>query len=861
MPDLKISELPAATAVADSDLAPFVQVAPTPATKRASLSQLRRAVLADRGVDVRDFGAVGDGTANDAPAIQAAINALGAAGGTVNLGPRTYRLNSAITIANNSVRLQGAGFAEGGNPGDGTWLTVGSTAFTPITFTGVASRGSAVHDIAVRQAHGAAHNASWAPTNYDYFFKVVDCLGGVDFDNVMLSGINKGIYCDNSGRTDFRRIRGQVFTTGIEIDRAFDTCRLMNIHFWPFWSSDDNIVRWQQANGDAIVFRRVDGAFIDQSFVLGYRSMFRFTSSASGYTQKFSIGQAYADFVRYGVWIEAAGTDGQIDAMTVQGEIFNGLGAPLPGAIGLYVNANSTRVQIGTLRIDDAEDHAIRIEQHSNRMDIGALRCVNYHQRNNGAAAIHLAHATAGVPNRVNLGSAPLLETAMPGPLFNAGSNGSVGLNAPAGEAARPGLSVGDAATGLFRPSGTALSLAANGAELMRAESGKLNLGAAPGSHGLEVTTPTSALNRPETFAAATGSPSLVGWRASGSDANIGIVLGQPKGSGPIQAQVNDGAAAGGNARGAGATDLQTSRSIASRVASGQNATISGGADNTASGNYSAVGGGNNCSASGIESSIAGGRNNAASNTRSFVGGGVGNAASGAQSSVVGGNSNAASGTHSSIGGGNTNVASGAGATVGGGSSNTAGGDNAVVAGGALNSVTGENSWTPGGRRASTRGLVGRGAWASDGFASTGDAQAGEFVLRCLTADATAGRLTADSLAPGASNTLNLPNSGTYLVRLMVAAQQTAGSAGTAGDCAGWELTALVRRGASAAATVLVGGGGTALAPAYSDAGAAAWRLGLAADTANGALAVTATGAANKTIRWVARVLSIETTA
>jgi hypothetical protein len=143
MPDLRISELPAATAVADSDLTPFVQVTPTPSTKRASLSQLRRAVLADRGVDVRDFGAVGDGTANDAPAIQAAINALGAAGGTVNLGARTYRLNSAITISSNSVRLQGAGFAEGGNPGDGTWLTVASTAFTPITFTGVASRARA----------------------------------------------------------------------------------------------------------------------------------------------------------------------------------------------------------------------------------------------------------------------------------------------------------------------------------------------------------------------------------------------------------------------------------------------------------------------------------------------------------------------------------------------------------------------------------------------------------------------------------------------------------------------------------------------------------------------------------------------
>ncbi|WP_206020890.1 glycosyl hydrolase family 28-related protein [Roseococcus sp. SYP-B2431] len=816
MPDLKISELPAATAMADSDLTPFVQVAPTPATKRASLSQLRRAVLADRGVDVRDFGAVGDGVANDAPAIQAAINALGAAGGTVNLGPRTYRLNSAVTISSNAVRLQGAGFAEGGNPGDGTWLTVASAAFTPITFTGVAARGSGVHDIAVRQSHGSVQNPSWAPVNYDYFFKVVDCLGGIDFDNVMLSGVNRGIFSMNSGRTDFRRIRGQVFTTGIEIDEAFDTCRLMNIHFWPFWSANDNVVRWQQANGDALVFRRVDGVFVDQSFVLGYRSMFRFTSSASGHTQKFSIGQAYADFVRYGLWIDANGTDGQVDAMTTQGEIFNGGGAPLAGAVGVYVDASSTRVQIGTLRVDDAEDNAIRIEQNSNRIDIGALRCVNYNLHGNGAAAIHLAHATAGVPNRVNLGSAPLLETAIPGPLFNAGSNGSVGLNAPAGEAARPGLSIGDAATGLFRPSGAALSAAANGVELLRAESGKLNLGAAPGLHGLEVTTPAGAVNRPEMVASATGAPSSIGWRASGTDANISAVAGQPKGTGSLSAQFPDGTAAGGGARGANAVDWQMTRSSPTRVASGQ------------------------------ESAICGGANNGASGSRSFVGGGVSNVAAALRASVVGGDTNTASAADSAIGGGAANLASGIAS---------------VVAGGDTNVSSGLRSWIPGGARADTRGMTGRGAWASSFFATQGDAQSGEFVLRRITTDATATRLTGDGAAPGAVNTVNLPNAGTHMLQLLVTAQQTAGSAGAAGDCAGWVVTALIRRGAGAGSTVLAGASGGSVAPTHADAAATAWRLGLAADTANGGLAVSATGEANKTIRWVARVLSVETTA
>jgi len=790
MPDLKISELPAATSVTDADITPFVQGT---TTRRASISQLRGAVLADRGVDVRDFGAVGNGSANDAPAIQAAINSLGTAGGVVQLGPRTYRLASAIVITNTSVRLQGAGFNEGGGPGNGTWLTVDQTGFTPITFTGVAARGSVLRDIAFRQSHTATQNASWAPTNYDYLIRVTDCLGGVDFDNVMLSGINRGIFVRNSGRTDFRRMRGQVFTTGIEIDESYDTGRIQNLHFWPFWSANDHVVRWQQANGDALIFRRCDGVFVDQAFVLGYRSMFRFSSSAAGYTQKFSIGQAYADFVRHGVWVEAAGTDGQIDAMTVQCEIFNAGGAPLAGSIGIYVNTSSSKLQIGTLRIDDAEDNPIRIEQHSNRLDIGSLRCVNFNLRNNGAAAIHLAHAATGTPNRVNLASSPLLETAIPGPVFNAGSNGSVGLQAPAGEAARPGLSVGQTDTGLFQPVAGTLGAAVAGSELLRAASGTLSLGSAPGSHGLEVTTPPSTVNRPEMVGGLTGTPGRTGWRAAGSDANISVVIGQPKGSGAILAQFPDNAIAGGNARGANAVDLQTARSAANQVASG------------------------------LESVVAGGGSNIASGTRSAVLGGIANTASGITSIVGGGSSNVASGTQATIAGGVGNIASG------------------VL------------SWVVGGLFASTRGITGRGAWAGNRITAAGDAQCGEHHLLRQTTDATATRLTTDNAAPGAANQIILPNFSSYSGLLIVTAKAVGSTA-----AASWTFHVSAVRGNGVGTVLVYQGGGASILPTASNGLGSAWRLDVAPDLPNGALAVNGIGVAATTINWSARFANVE---
>ena len=60
---------------------------------------------------VDDYGAVGDGTTNDAAAIQLAIDAAEAAlGGTVVFGPKTYAIASGLTITANNVLLRGQGY-------------------------------------------------------------------------------------------------------------------------------------------------------------------------------------------------------------------------------------------------------------------------------------------------------------------------------------------------------------------------------------------------------------------------------------------------------------------------------------------------------------------------------------------------------------------------------------------------------------------------------------------------------------------------------------------------------------------------------------------------------------------------------
>jgi hypothetical protein len=83
--------------------------------------------------------------------------------------------------------------------------------------------------------------------------------------------------------------------------------------------------------------------------------------------------------------------------------------------------------------------------------------------------------------------------------------------------------------------------------------------------------------------------------------------------------------------------DLQSERSTATQVASGDYSVIGGGYSNTASGGSATVGGGLYNTASGGSATVGGGYSNRASEYAATVGGGAGNTASGAYSAIPGG--------------------------------------------------------------------------------------------------------------------------------------------------------------------------------------------------------------------------------
>jgi len=253
-------------------------------------------------------------------------------------------------------------------------------------------------------------------------------------------------------------------------------------------------------------------------------------------------------------------------------------------------------------------------------------------------------------------------------------------------------------------------------------------------------------------------------------------------------------------------------------------------------------------------SAVVGGSTNTASQSNAFVGGGSSNTASGTNSAVVGGSSNSASNTNAFVGGGTSNIASGQHTFVGGGSGNLANQSFSAVIGGGSNQATAQLSSVFGGANGSTRSIQGYTVFpASDGpvDAQVGKQQLATLLIGRQTTGATATVLTSNTGAAGTDNQVILPNNSAYFFRGEVIAGKTA-----AGDAKGWTIEGVIKRGANAASTTLVGSTVTSL---YADAGAATWSIAVTADTTNGGLKVEVTGQAATTIRWVAQIRTTET--
>jgi hypothetical protein len=259
---------------------------------------------------------------------------------------------------------------------------------------------------------------------------------------------------------------------------------------------------------------------------------------------------------------------------------------------------------------------------------------------------------------------------------------------------------------------------------------------------------------------------------------------------------------------------------------------------------------------------VVGGGNNQATGSYSFIGGGGDagtaanrNVASGDWSFVGGGRANQSTGLLSTISGGLGNLNSAGYTFIGGGLSNSASGFASSILGGYFNNASGAYSTVISGSLGTTRSITSSTVLASSEAITFGAglSQTAVLVLARQTTDATATALTSNTSAASTTNQVILPNNSAYFFTGEVVSGVTGG-----GNTKGWTIEGVIKRGANAASTALVGT--PTVTSMYADVGAATWTIAVTADTTNGGIRVTFTGQAGTTIRTVCQIRTTEMT-
>ena len=411
--------------------------------------------------NVLDYGDKADGTTDIGPVLNTIAGLLTAGGSNVIYVPAgSYALKSPVTFNGVAPEIEGQGFTAGPGPGGstGTWITISGTGYTPITITGTNARGAAIRDIAFTEAQPVPA-AGWRPAAYDFVFRVQNTLGEVIFDHVLMAGVTLGIYDDNSGRLNIKDLAGQFFTNAVTIDDCYDIPRIQHLHAWPYSTSAAPVIQWQEANQDTLILKRVDGIFVGDLFSLGARSAIHMTGGANGVTTKFYVDDLYADFVQYGVWIDANGVSGQIANATTQNNDQTAPANPLPGGRGMLISGNTDGVQIGNWRSNITAGSAIDLEGYGANLVVGTLWANTFGTPGAGTPAIANVNTGGNPGNAVQVDHTWLQGVS---PLFlyapsNGGQEQPMLTNAAGGDA--------NSVRGYSVPAGSAPSLQAIGAD------------------------------------------------------------------------------------------------------------------------------------------------------------------------------------------------------------------------------------------------------------------------------------------------------------------------------------------------------------------------------------------------------------
>jgi hypothetical protein len=301
-------------------------------------------------INVKDFGAVGDGVTNDTVAIQSAVNfCISNKKAKLYFPSSVYRITTTITVSD-TVMFCGDGWtAITSQSGQRYGSIIYCDNLTPplvwIDFTGGSG---GLMDIELL-ANQPSPVAGWIPNDLSTIavrsFRAPFLSGNRNLNifNVMMRGFSKGIYVQGGDQLYVDKLFGQWWKYAIDIAGSYDVSRVSNLHHWVFYSGDTNLVQYSEQNLSLIRSGRNDNPVFQNIFGWHINIGFEFYGSQApinptGKSDRVDISSFGFDYCNIGFLTNTSIPSGQ----GVRANISNGyvLGTDTINSYGIYLNSN-----------------------------------------------------------------------------------------------------------------------------------------------------------------------------------------------------------------------------------------------------------------------------------------------------------------------------------------------------------------------------------------------------------------------------------------------------------------------------------------------------------------------------------------